>query len=118
MEYTMVNMEGINEAVREVEESLVNGDYKKYSNEENKGRLTEEQIKNVIEKHPGNLTLSPIEEYNSIKVLEVKNTLIPTSAIDFDLWFDNKQGDLTLQLTITKELDGALVPFIEDIHTL
>ncbi|SRR3989338_421661 len=117
-----MNPETLNElklVIRNIEEHLVDGNYKNVGSESGKSNLTAEEIKTTIEKYPrnGKLTISPLSELDKTEPVEIKNSPIQSWFIDHQLWFDNRPSDLTLQLKANLHANKLEV-VIEDIHIL
>ena len=109
--------------IREIEKSLVEKRYDNVSLNKIGNRLTNIEIRNVINDYKKlsdvkKITLSPISVYKDLKLIKVVNTSARQWCVDFDLWFDNKPSDLTLQLTITQDDKEGFTASIEDIHVL
>ncbi|MFF3025389.1 hypothetical protein ACFVRR_22560 [Gottfriedia sp. NPDC057948] len=78
--------------------------------------LTIEDIKRELN-HWGSLTIPPDVAYENINYLEYYNRSGYT--MEFELWIDNEESDLTLscEATIDKS-DNILSFYIEDLHAL
>ncbi|MGA8943303.1 MAG: hypothetical protein WB502_11420 [Thermoactinomyces sp.] len=105
--------------LRELIENLVNKNYLNLYHAGHLGDYTPEEIDNIIKGYKGNLTLPPESAFENVYIYEVINKeKIKKFAIDFDLWFDNEQSDLTLQCDVVVKQDGNIIMEIYDIHVL
>jgi hypothetical protein len=78
--------------------------------------ISKEDLKNEILAFPGQLTMPPSESFQTLDIYETNfnNQL----CIDFPLWFNHTESDLTLQCRIF-DVDGGQYRYsIEDIHVL
>lgn len=105
-------------AVLQIEKALVNKDYKSVaSGSDHKSRLTENEIEQALKAYGGELTVAPKKSLLRIHPIKIQNSKDESYAIDFDLWVDNKQSDLTVSLTVTN-INNHFIASIDDIHVL
>ncbi|MFC1790323.1 hypothetical protein ACFLZP_02465 [Patescibacteria group bacterium] len=104
-------------AVREVERAIVKGKFKKISPNIANSRLTKQDIKKAIEEYGGRVTLVSDNAYDNLQPIEVRGSNPKVWAVDFDLWVEGKQSDLTLSLTVTN-VKNKLIAVIDDLHIL
>lgn len=95
---------------------LVNGNYSNLVKDGRIGRLTEDEIKNVIGNYRGQLTLPPEDAYNQVQIYQENDS--HQYAVDFDLWIDNYPSDLTLSATVSNDNKGNVSITIDDLHVL
>jgi hypothetical protein len=72
------------------------------------------EIQLAIEEYPGMATIPPDSAFDKMDIYAINNKAI---SIDMDLWYDDKQSDLTLSCRLT-EKDGKIGYNIENIHIL
>lgn len=68
-----------------------------------------------IEEYGGEITLPPEEALNNPGFMEIYDE-DNDASIDFDLWIDDEESDLTLSLYVVKNDDDKYQFNIEDIH--
>ncbi len=68
-----------------------------------------------IEEYGGQITLPPEKALNNSGFMEIYDE-DNDASIDFDLWIDGKESDLTLSLYVIKKEDDRYQFNIEDIH--
>ena len=68
-----------------------------------------------IEEYGGEITLPPEEALNNTGFMEIYDE-DNDASIDFDLWIDDEESDLTLSLYVVKKEDDKYQFNIEDIH--
>ena len=71
-------------------------------------------IQLAIEEYPGIATMPPNSAFNKMDIYVINDKEI---SIDMDLWYDDKQSDLTLSCRLI-EKDGKIDYSIESIHIL
>jgi len=98
-------------------EDLTHGKYKEIVDSKRNGRLTKEEIINAINEYHGKICLPPEESYNNFRQYDY-NGNPEECAVEYDLWFDNKQSDLTLEVEIIKDNGGKYNICIQGIHVL
>lgn len=108
-------IQSIRRLAKEIESLLVSKDYARIAEH---SRLTEEAIKKVLLDCGGIVTKAPETAYEKMSPVRVKNFHPPKWAVDFDLWIDNKQSDLTLELTVKSDKDGNLSAILDNLHVL
>lgn len=108
----------IKEAIREAESLLVSGEYKKIGSESDRGRILASSIEARLADYEGTVTTAPQEAYDVIEPISVLDSETPKWFVDFDLWIDGKQSDLTLSLSIESGENGRLTAFVDNLHTL
>lgn len=77
--------------------------------------LTPQEIEIAIKEYGGEITLPPEDSYNKMDVYEVNGR--DEVSIDFNLWINNEESDLTLIVRIINK-NGIPKYTIEDIHVL
>ena len=105
---------GIQKAVKKIEFALVSKDYKEVSS-----RLSEREISDAIANYSKNrkITLAPQSAYNKLEPIEMKFN--PEKwIVDFDLWFNGEQSDLTVSLTVEKNGKGKYLAVLDNLHIL
>lgn len=110
-------MENIIKACKFVMECLVNGNYELLDKEGALIRVSEEDIKRVLNDYNPNdsIIVPPDDYYKKIYIIEYKDG--SGYHVDIDLWYYDGQSDLTLQLDIRKE-ENKLKVTIDDLHVL
>jgi len=78
------------------------------------GDLDCSTIEKLINNYPGNITLPPEEAFNEIDFIEYENRP-GEGEIDFDLWYDNKRSDLTINAEVYVDNKGRKNIRIYDI---
>lgn len=92
---------------------LVHGDLPKV---QLRKELTIDDIKEELN-HWGTLTLPPKMAYEKINYIKYNDGL--GYAMEFELWVDNRQSDLTLSIEAILDQSGYVLSFtIENIHVL
>ncbi len=82
------------------------------------GRLTLSELEKAINEYPGKITIPPDSAYGNTYVYDVYNRKSEARKIEFDLWYDDEESDLTLSADIHKNDDGKYIIMIDDIHVL
>lgn len=82
------------------------------------GRLTIDELENAIVDYPGVISSAPEKAFVNFYTCRVTVAVIETWAIDFDLWYNGKESDLTLSATLEMNGDGNYNIQIDNIHTL
>lgn len=95
---------------------LVNKNYKEFTEIVNCQDLSPIDISNIIEDFGETLVAPNIEDLEQINIIDID---INEWAIDFDLWTkESGKSDLTIQLTVKKNIDDGLEVELDDIHVL
>jgi hypothetical protein len=105
----------ITNIIKAIITNLINKDYKKVYQEDHSKLIAISEMKEAIESYGRELTMPPLDAFNNIDIYEIPNE--NEVAFDFDLWFDNERGDLTLSGIIYNHL-GRTNYSIENIHML
>jgi len=96
--------------------------YKKYDkivSDRRNGSLTIEEIDRALREYPGNITMPPEETFSDFHMYDHLRTQGDSSCtVEFDLWYDSKQSDLTLSAEIVEENRREYGIRIENIHVL
>ena len=104
--------EKIKETLIEVVQNLSAGNYLNvYNNDLNK-RLSINDMKRAINEYKGIINLPPLIAYD--KFYDYDNEYSEENFIEFNLWFDGEESDLTLSVTIYEKGGYS----IEDIRVL
>lgn len=82
-----------------------------YYNDKNK-RLSIPEIQTAIEEYKGKITFPPDNAFDFF--YNYNNEVSVENFVEFNLWFNNEESDLTLSITIYKSGEYS----IEDIHVL
>ena len=107
------------EAIIKIEAALVRGDYESISCEAGRSRLSKTEIENALKPYSGMVTFAPEYILNSLEAIAVGEDDSGKLAVDFDLWIDGRQSDLTLSMSLHQQPSNREVEvFIEDLHTL
>ena len=108
--------EDINLLIYEVVELLVNSKYEElYANDKNQ-RVPADELKGAIESYRGHLTMPPNEAIDKYEIYTIEKD--KEYVIEYELWFDNVQSDLTLTLNVERDEDNVVHYSIEDVHVL
>ena len=118
----MIHNKIIANLLKECVECFVRKDFKQIEKRGFSGRLSIEEIKNAIYSFPGKISMPPSYAFNNfdkydyeIKESEKEKALC---FIEFNLWFDGDESDLTLSSEIIENNKGEYLLKIEDIHVL
>jgi hypothetical protein len=114
----MIIKNEISKIVNQLIYDLVSGNYEKIENDGRIGRLNKDEVYEAITSYPGKITMPPTKAFEDFDIYEVKNASKEKWTLDFDLWYDNEQSDLTLGATIERTEAGKLIISIDDIHVL
>lgn len=107
-----MNNNQIRNLLKGLVESLVKGQFEEiYQKDQNK-RLSSAEIENAITAYPGVHTLPPDDAFDNYDTYGNEDE--DENYIEFNLWFDNKESDLTISLTVFHINEYS----IEDIHVL
>lgn len=111
-------MEDIIRICKHVIECMVDSDYKLLENEGALTRVSEKDIKRVLNDYNSseNIIMPPDDYYQHIYINEYKDG--SGYHVDLDLWYRDGQSDLTLQLDIRKKGYGKLIFIIDDLRVL
>ena len=97
---------------------MVNADYDKILIRKENGRLSKEEIETALTNYPGIITMPPDFAYSSIDIYEIYDEKTQARNIEFDLWYDNKVSDLTLEAAVHKKDTDEYCISIDDIRVL
>lgn len=102
----------IRKILKEVVENLTTENYSLvYQNDKNK-RLSIVEIEIALNEYEGDISLPPNIAFDNFYDYNEKSS--KEHFIEFNLWFNNKESDLTLNITIYASEEYS----IEDIHVL
>jgi hypothetical protein len=107
----------IKTAIRNVEMNLSNENYEGAIKLTYNSRLSPQEIEAALKKHGGKVTVAPDIFFNSLQVIEIRNSQPKSWAVGYDLWIDGKRSDLTLSLTVSLVGDDV-TSTIDDLHIL
>lgn len=95
---------------------LVNKDYETFKNAIDCQGLSSNDISTIIEDFGETLIIPNTKDLEQLNIIDVeKNEWV----VDFDLWTkESGKSDLTIQLTVKKNLDNSLSTELNDIHVL
>jgi hypothetical protein len=115
----MIDDNIIAKLLRALVEDLVHGNYEEIKKKGRAGRLSREEIKEAIDDYPGKITLPPEESFKKFHRYEYdkNNEDEEGCLIEYELWYDQQESDLTLSATIVRNSQGMRIG-IEDIHVL
>lgn len=104
-------------AIRQLVEDLVAGDYAAVVADSRIGRLTEDELRRAIAEYGKTLVSLPVDGVDAADVYPSDND--PSEfAVDLPLWTaEEGRSDLTLSLTVVDRDDGPVVS-IDDLHVL
>lgn len=95
---------------------LVNKEYKKLTEIINCQDLKPNDISNIIEDFGETLIAPSLEELEQLNIIDIDDN---EWAVDFDLWTkESGKSDLTIQLTVKKNIDDSLDIELDNIHVL
>ena len=104
--------------VGKVVEELVNGNYDLLIQQYPASRVTSEELHAVIRDYDRKLVLPPLNAYQNLDAVRVKNTNVPTWSVRAPLWTEDEgKSDLTLEMTI-KLGSGSSSVEIDDLRVL
>ncbi|PLK45787.1 hypothetical protein [Emticicia sp. TH156] len=102
----------IEKILKKVVEYLTDGNYNLvYENDKNK-RLSIAEIETAIKEYNGTISFPPNNAFDNF--YDYNDESSNENFIEFNLWFDNSESDLTLSITIYETGEYS----IEDIHVL
>ncbi len=104
-------------AVKTIEGILISKNYKNLSSEKRTNRLSNDEVEKAIKNYGGSVTERPALSLSDLQVIKIEGSDFDTYHVDYDLYIDGKQSDLTLSLIVTN-IDGNYVASIEDLHVL
>jgi hypothetical protein len=108
------------ESIRKVEFAFIHSKFNLISKENNHGRLPVKEIQTILSNYLKNgesITSAPEEYIQSLKIILINNSKVPTWHIDYDLWINHTQSDLTMSISIFK-LKNSIHTSLEDLHVL
>lgn len=91
--------------------SLVEGNYSYLGQEDALSRVSEEDIRSVLENYGGVLSILPDEAFkiNAFEVYKYDDN--SGYKIDLDLWINNTRSDLTLQLDVKTDNHNKILSY-------
>lgn len=102
----------IKKILKKVVEYLATGNYSVvFQNDKNK-RLPIVEIETALKEYKGAISFPPDNAFDNFYDYNAEND--EENFIEFNLWFDNQESDLTLSITVYETGDYS----IEDIHVL
>ncbi|EGR0592566.1 MULTISPECIES: DUF7668 domain-containing protein [Enterobacteriaceae] len=104
--------------IKRLVESLVANDIDGMVRQGENGRLSKEDIFNTLQDYPGEISLPPDEAYSNAVEYAIYDKKPEARKVEFDLWFDGYESDLTLSADVRKGDSGNFVISIDDIHVL
>ena len=110
----------IKQIIRNIEQAIIDTNYRLIGSENNKGRLTAAEIENIIKEYirdEEKVTPAQNDYLDNLEAIVIKNTPLPSVHIDYDLWINNRHSDLTLSIRIQNN-KGVIEPEILDLHVI
>ncbi len=108
----------LKDAVRMVVRLLVAGDFGRLEQRTRGRRLTEEEIRTVIQEYPATFIMPPAETFDDPDAVEIENPPPGRYYVRVDLWSKEEgRSDLSLELIVGK-LNGQPDIEITNIHVL
>jgi len=104
-------------AIKDIESILVSKKYNELFSEKRTNRLSSEDVEKAIKDYGGKVTVRPPNSLSNIQAIKIEGSDIDTYRVDYDLYVDYKQSDLTLSVIVVKTKD-KYVASIEDLHVL
>lgn len=105
------------EAIRELVEDLVSGDYSRIQLDGRIGRLTVNELERVISSYGRTLTRLPEDALDIADIYPVEGSA-GLAAIEVPLWtVEEGRSDLILSLTLNESMGEPTVS-IDDLHVL
>jgi hypothetical protein len=104
-------------AVKEIEALLVSKNYNNLSSGGRTNRLSNEEVEVAINNYGGSVTERPDDSLSDLQVIEIEGNDFKTYHVDYDLYVNGKQSDLTLSLIVTNQGNNYIAS-IEDLHVL
>jgi hypothetical protein len=114
----MLSNETIQYWLKRIVRDLVDKNYKKLEKEGLLKNFTAEDLKAEIQDYPGTMTLPPVEFFNKFRRYDYEVPGDEIAGIEFTLWFDGEESDLTLLLDFFEVDEGIYYPKIYDLHVL
>jgi hypothetical protein len=109
----------IKEATQTVVELLVAGKYTELASLTGNVRLNASEIEEAITSFPKKITQPAEEAWSKIDIVKVKNSVVPTYSVRFDLWAENQLSDLSLEMTLIEVNPKQRLRIeIDNIHVL
>ena len=108
----------VKEVLRNKELEFIKEDYAKIVASDPRSRLSENDVKSAISVYKGKITPAPESYYKNLEIIKITGTEPVEYFVDFDLWIDNKQSDLTATFHLTEESKGVYQATLDDLHTL
>ena len=107
----------ITSAIKTIEDILISKNYSNLSSKKRTNRLSNEEVEKMIKNYGGSITERPSESLADLQVIKIEGNDFDTYHVDYDLYIDSKQSNLTLSLIVTND-NGDFVASIEDLHVL
>ncbi|MBA4852199.1 hypothetical protein [Emticicia sp. BO119] len=104
--------EKINKTLQSVVKNLAIGNFNLVFESDKNQRLNIVEIETVIKEYGGTITFPPAHAFNNYVGYSRENE--KENFIEFNLWFDDVESDLTLSITIYETEEYS----IEDIRVL
>ncbi|MBE6069615.1 MAG: hypothetical protein E7211_18285 [Clostridium lundense] len=109
--------------LKELIDNLINKDYRRIIDNQQNGRLSEEEMSRAIYEYSecwdaeGLITMPPNSEFEKLDLINITNR--PVYVLHFDLWVNGEKSDLTLICEIEIDKLNNIVRFeIDDIHVM
>ena len=80
-------------------------------------KLSNEEVEKAIKSYGGSVTERPDDTLSDLQLIKIEGNDFETYYVDYDLYIDGNQSDLTLSLLITNQ-SGNYITSIEDLHVL
>jgi hypothetical protein len=101
--------------IRYLNTLLVKKDYQEIVNNDFEKKVSIEGLKEAVQAYGGSITMPPEWAYQEVDIYENKNTTNKV-AVDFKIWVDGEQSDLTLSCTIVQLKDDRFLYTVDDLR--
>ena len=113
----MIDNKNIEKLLEDLVGDLVQEKYESIVNTGKGGGLSQKEIKNAIESYPGHITMPNHKFFSNFHKYEYRPPHKKGCLVEFELWYDEQESDLTLSAEILEE-NGEFNIKIIDIHVL
>lgn len=104
--------------VGKVVEGLVSGDYDLLINQYPASRVSGKELRSVIRDYGRRLVSPPLNAYQNLDAIRVKDADVPTWSVRAPLWTEEEgRSDLTLEMTVRLGPGSSSVE-IDDLRVL